>query len=457
MTTEDRGDYTVAVETLGCKLNQYESDSLATTLEDRGYTIVDRSTTADVYIVNSCTVTNKADRKSRNAVYRARRKGGENAVVILTGCYTENRKRSVGSGRPDRIADPAAGATYIVDNTHKNTIPDIIDAHIRGEIPSSEALTPGVFGFETPRQIFHTRTNLKVQDGCDNFCTFCIIPHVRGRAASRPPEEVLAEARRALAGGSRELVLTGVNMSRYHYRDDTNAWEFVDLVDALLDIPVDFRLRISSLEPDQLDHRFISLFSHPKMAPHLHLCAQSGSDRVLLQMRRMYTVDQFRSIVEQLRRFDPLFNVTTDIIVGFPGEAEEDIEGSIRLIEEIRFGHVHTFPYSVRTGTRAARMPGGMIDAEKTLRASRIRDTAEHSKRQYRELLVGTTQRMLIEKTATAGSERVRAEGLGDYYVPILTEGPSGDLKENTFIEVEIVGISSGDDPSLIGRYIGSC
>ncbi len=442
-----RNERTVAFETLGCKLNQYESDSIATTMEDRGYRVVPFREGADAYVINSCTVTNKADRKSRNTVYRARRIGGDGAVIILTGCFTESRKRET---HHDALADPQKGATYIVDNVHKNTIPDLLEAHFRGEIPDPEALEPNVFGFTTPRRIFHTRTNIKVQDGCDNFCTFCIIPFVRGRATSRPVEAILTEAKEAVAGGGREIVLTGVNMSRYHSDDGA---DFVSLVERILELPGDFRLRISSLEPDGLDERFVKLFRHPRMCPHLHLCAQSGSERILLAMRRMYTARRFRETAVDLRRENPLFNITTDIIVGFPGETKSDIAETIRLIEEMNFGHVHTFPYSLRTGTRAARMSDVVPAAEVASRAEAVRSAANREKRRYRSGLIGNRQRVLLEKAEHLADGSWTGRGLGEYYVPVRITSKT-ELRPNRFYIVTPDELSRGDDSELVARSI---
>ena len=309
----------------------------------------------------------------------------------------------------------------------------------------------------SPRRdrIFHTRTNIKVQDGCDNFCTFCIIPFVRGRATSRNPDDVVREAQEAIEGGSHELVLTGVNMSRYQFDGGV---DFVALVERILSLSGDFRVRISSLEPDHLTDRFITLFQHPRMAPHLHLCAQSGSDRVLLQMRRMYTAEEFRRVVHSLRAVDPQFNITTDIIVGFPGETDADVAATLALVSDLQIGHVHTFPYSLRHGTRAERMDGripGPVIAE---RARTIRDLSDVQKRRYRESLIGTRERVLVERveqpSAGSSEEEVVARGLGDHYVPIrfpVDRAPQ-PVRPNTFHTVEIVGIADGTDPDLIGQ-----
>jgi len=430
---------TVAFETLGCKLNQYETDAIATELRERGFVVVDGTHGADAYVINSCTVTNKADRKSRNTLNRAVRSAGNTGVVVLTGCFVDSHKED--------LVDTTA--TYVVDNAHKNTIPHVLDAHFRGEVIDPNDLDPNVFGFAPPTRIFHTRTNLKIQDGCDNFCTFCIIPFVRGRARSRPAEAVLQEARHAIENGTRELVLTGVNMSRY-IADGT---DFVELVHRILALDGDFRLRISSLEPDQLDQRFVDLFQHPKMCPHLHLCLQSGSDRILLAMRRMYTVSQYRDVVKRLRTVDPDFTITTDVIVGFPGEGEQEFAESMAVTDSADVAHVHMFPYSLRSGTRAERMPHHVTSDEKRARGTRLQEAAQRRKRRIRERFVGRRQRVLVEQVSTTPEGPV-ATGLSEYYHPVRISTDPDIVQANTFYDVEVTALGSGEDPPLIARLL---
>lgn len=437
----------VAFATLGCKLNQFETDSIATTMRDKGYRVVDFADGADAYIINSCTVTNRADRKSRNLLYRAERQSStDSSLVVLTGCFVDSHRDELESD----------GRTYIVPNEQKQSIPELVDGHFRGEITHPAG---SVFDFPVPDRIFHTRSTIKIQDGCDNFCTFCIIPFVRGRAQSRSMHDVTASVREAVEAGAKEIVLTGVNMSRY--RD--GEIDFAELVSRCLAVEGDFRLRISSLEPDQLNDRFLELFAHERMAPHLHLCLQSGSERVLLAMRRQYTAELYTRLARSLREREPLFNLTTDIIVGFPGETETDFEASRRAVEELGFGHVHTFPYSVRAGTRAERLPDQIPSRVKRERAARIREAGERSKRGYRERLVGRTEKMLVERVEERNG-RIVLRGLGEHYVPIRVEfvprpahadaARDGDPRtayENRFIDVRLVSLDAGDDPTLVG------
>jgi threonylcarbamoyladenosine tRNA methylthiotransferase MtaB len=470
----------VAFSTLGCKLNLYETDALATRFQDGGYDIVPFKSEADVYVINSCTVTNRADRKSRNLLYRAQRnrtrtdppsivpdEGGQpgtedlivhssvrpEPLVVLTGCFVDSHRDELESD----------GRTFVVPNEQKHAIYDLVAAHGRGEL-----LQPGgsVFDFPVPSRVFHTRTMIKVQDGCDNFCTFCIIPFVRGRALSRPANEVVGAAREAIDGGAREIVLTGVNMSRY--RD--GGTRFSGIVEKLLNLDGDFRIRISSLEPDQLDDQFVDLFGHSKMSPHLHLCLQSASERILLAMRRQYTYAEYRTIAERLRAAHPTFNLTTDIIVGFPGETEQEFAEGLRAIDDLEFGHVHTFPYSERDGTRATRMPGRLPERVRTERAAAVREVAATVKARYRRRLVGSRQRLLVERVDERSGQSV-LRGFGEHYVPVqvVLAGAGGagssvpQVKataisaspwQNQFIDVLITGMTGEDEPALVAKNI---
>ena len=442
----------IAFATLGCKLNQFETDSLATRFQNAGYRIVEFTEHADVYVVNSCTVTNRADRKSRNLLSRARRRQTPgDSLVVLTGCFVD--------GHRDELEGDAN--TYFVPNEQKQSIPELVTGHFSGEVVHPQGT---VFDFPVPERVFHTRSTVKIQDGCDNFCSFCIIPFVRGRATSRPWQDVVAAVREAVDGGAREVVLTGVNMSRYADGDV----DFEELIARCLEIDgpgksgetPDYRLRISSLEPDQLTDRFLRLFRHPRMCPHLHLCLQSGSEEILRAMRRQYTYDHYLGLMRELRGIDPLFNVTTDIIVGFPGETDDEFARSLAAVDEAGFGHVHTFPYSVRAGTPAARMGNHVSARVKTDRSAAIRGAAERSKRRYREQLVGHTERMLVERSEVNGKEVLVYE-LGEHYVPLEARfrpnadpGSTARTLHNRFLDVRVESLVDGDDPVLRGTIV---
>ncbi len=428
------GGLKVAFKTLGCRLNQYETDALVTDFDEAGYELVNFDQSPDVVVINTCTVTNQSDQKSRTVISQAARKN-KNAVVVVTGCMANNFKEKLES--QDNI-------TFVVENNRKSSILSLVDAHFSGEIFHPDQLPQDVFRYQPVRKSLHTRSAVKIQDGCDNFCTFCIIPTVRGRAVSRPVADVLESVRKTIENGFKEIVVTGVNIGRY----EAGGARFEDLLAKILDVPGDFRVRISSLEPDGFGDRFVELFSHPKLMPHLHLCLQSGSDKTLLRMRRMYDVEQFRRTINQFRSVYPEFNFTTDIIVGFPGETDEEFRQTLDAVKEFNFSHVHTFKYSVRKGTRAERLENHIPEKIKTARSAQIRELSEENKRQYYQRLIGKTQHVLVEKVA-----KTKASGYGDLYVPF--EFQSNGIQKNTVHTVKLTGLSGeGEKLVITGELI---
>ncbi len=421
----------IAFKTVGCRLNQYETDALASQFAESGFEVGRFDSDADVYVVNTCTVTNHSDQKSRNLINQATRKK-EGAVVVVTGCLANNYKEEL---------QKRADITYVIENTRKSSIFHLIDAHFKGELLHPDELNEDSFGFTPASKTFHTRSMIKIQEGCDNFCTFCIVPMVRGRAVSRPVDEILDNIRQVINFGFREIVLTGVNIGRYSY-DKVN---FEQLVGKILELDGDFRLRISSMEPEGLGQDFVALLKHPKMTPHLHLCLQSGSDKILTTMRRMYSVETFLSLVSRIRSIIPDFNITTDIMVGFPGETEEDFRQTVDVIEKTGFGHIHTFKYSIRKGTRAALMDDQVPDKIKSSRSEMIRNLSADQKLAYRSGFIGKTQKVLIEK-----AEEKWASGYGQHYIPVMIEGEN--MERNSFVDCTITGIIKGDEPMIIGR-----
>jgi threonylcarbamoyladenosine tRNA methylthiotransferase MtaB len=319
----------------------------------------------------------------------------------------------------------------------------LVDGHFKGEVIHPENLNPNLFNYEPADKTFHTRSWIKIHDGCDNFCTFCIIPKVRGRATSRAVNEILENISRVIDFGYKEIVLTGVNIGRYSFE----GLNFENLVEKILGLPGDFRLRIGSIEPEGFGDRLFDLFSHPKLTPHLHLCLQSGSDKILLKMRRMYTAAGFLEIVDKVRVRYPDFNFTTDIIVGFPGETDEDFQQTVDFSRRIGFGHIHTFKYSVRNGTRAERMPEQISEKIKTRRSEIIRLVGEEEKRKYRLRMIGKQQTVLVEKIIDG-----IAQGYGENYLPV--KFPAEGISTNTFVNVVLIAIENGDDPFLIGKRV---
>ncbi len=424
----------VSFKTLGCRLNQFETDALVTSFHNAGYQVVDYGERADVTVINTCTVTNQSDQKSRNTINHAASLNRD-GLVVVTGCMVDNYKEKLES--QEQI-------TYVVDNDRKSRIVDLVDGHFSGEVLHPDKLMGDRFGFDTVQKSLHTRTSVKIQDGCDNFCTFCIIPSVRGRAVSRPVNDILDNVRRVVDHGFKEVVITGVNIGRYDYEGKT----FEHVVEQVLELPGDFRVRISSLEPDGFSNDFHRLFAHPKLAPHLHLCLQSGSDPVLLKMRRMYSAKQFMDIVERFRTAIPDFNFTTDVIVGFPGETDEDFQKTVDFVREARFSHVHTFRYSRRTGTRADRMKDQVSGRVMAERSEVIRKLANALRLDYMSAMKGSSQRVLIEKV----NERMMATGYGEHYLPVTF--PVKDPTVNRFADIQLTGIITGDDPVMTTEQI---
>ncbi|WP_321297863.1 tRNA (N(6)-L-threonylcarbamoyladenosine(37)-C(2))-methylthiotransferase MtaB [Marinifilum fragile] len=423
----------VAFKTLGCRLNQYETDAIASQFQDNGFKLVPFDKEADVYVINSCTVTHQSDHKSRNFISQANRKNPD-SVLVVTGCMANNAKNEL-EGR-DEI-------NYVVENDHKSSVFSLVEAHYNGEIFHPSKLNYDLFSYGSTDKGFHTRSMVKIQDGCDNFCTFCIIPSVRGRAVSRPIQDILENVKSVIAKGAKEVVLTGVNIGRYEYEN----FKFDDVVEQILELDGDFRLRISSIEPDGFGDKFLGLLNHPKMTPHLHLCLQSGSDPILLQMRRMYSIKKFMEIANKIRSYRPDFNITTDIIIGFPGESDQDFEATCNIIKELQFGHVHAFKYSIRKGTRAERMQSQVDERIKTQRSEVLREIADDVKFQYRNGFIDKEQIVLVEKT-----DGENAKGYGEHYVPVEFKGFK--LKKNHFYRVKIKNITTDTEPVLIGEQV---
>jgi threonylcarbamoyladenosine tRNA methylthiotransferase MtaB len=421
----------IAFKTLGCRLNQFETDALAAQFGRHNYQVVGYPEDADIYIVNTCTVTNQGDAKSRKAIHQATRRESQ-AVTIVTGCMVDGQREKL---------QQMEGVTYFIENARKSSIFQLVEAHFNGETVSPENFEKDLFGFEAADKTFHTRSYIKIQDGCNNFCTFCIVPKVRGRAISRPLDDILENIIEVQGHGYKEIVLTGVNIGRYQH-DNT---DFEDLVEKVLELPGDFRVRISSIEPEGFGDKLIDLFQHPKLTPHLHLCLQSGSDRILLQMRRFYNVTTFRNMVDRIKGRYPDFNLTTDIIVGFPGETDEDFKKSCDISRGNGFSHIHTFKFSVREGTRAERMQDQITEKVKNERSAVIRSISEENKRKYLSSMIGKEQTVLVEKY----HPRLKlAKGYGEHYVPVEFNFP--EEIHNQFITVKIESLSTGQEPNLI-------
>lgn len=422
----------VAFKTLGCRLNQSESDSLITDFYKAGYEIVDFNDKADVYIINTCTVTGQSDHKSKNYINQVCRRE-DSPVVVVTGCMAIHQKDYL-EKRDD--------VTYIVGNKTKSSIFTLVDSHFKEKKISTSDLKEDLFSFSTAEKSFHTRSFVKINDGCNNNCSYCIVPLVRGRAVSRPAESIIENVRKVVGLGYKEVVLTGVNISCYSYEDTG----FEGLIGKILDIQGDFRVRISSVEPEGIGEKLTALFANPKLCPHLHLCLQSGSEKILARMKRIYNISDYLRITDQFRNKYPEINLTTDVIVGFPGETDEDFFQTYKVVKDIGFSHIHTFKFSPRIGTYAERMQEQVPEKTKHERSEKIREISYLNKLNYRRSFANKTQRVLIERVTPEGL----AKGYGEHYVPVKFK--NAGYASNTFADVRISGIDKNEDMILTGE-----
>jgi len=392
----------VAVLTLGCKLNQADTEVIVRRLVTNGVRVVDRPVRgADAFVINTCSVTHVADRKARHLIRLARRLS-PGAQIVLTGCYAETA--------PSEIA-ARIGADLVVRNSDKASIPDrLLKRLAPGGNPGACCATP-------VRDGLRTRAFLKIQEGCDELCSFCIVPYTRGRERSVPITRVVEEVLRRQAEGVLEVVLTGTQLGNYG-RD--LGWKEpgpYPLLEALLERTSVERIRLSSLQAQDISPQLLALWQqNPRLCPHFHLPLQSGSDAVLLRMRRRYNGDEFRRAVEMIRERVPDAAVTTDVIAGFPGETEEDFEATCRLCGEASFAAVHAFPYSRRPGTAAARMGGHIPPSVKRARLERLLGLGHASAEAFRRGFLGRTLPVLWEQERTG-----YWQGLTANYIRVYT------------------------------------
>lgn len=435
-----------ALHNLGCKVNAYETEAMRQLLEEDGYEIVPFEPGADVYVINTCTVTNIADRKSRQMLHKAR-KMNPDAIVVAAGCYVETADGGVEK-------DPAID--IILGNNQKNQLVSVIRdfeqkrAGKRAEEPSGVMTkkidinhTKEYENLIIDRTENRTRADIKVQDGCNQFCTYCIIPFARGRVRSRDTQDVLQEVRALAASGCQEIVLTGIHLSSYGV-DLGEGMDLTALIEAVHEVDGISRIRLGSLEPGIVTEKFAyTLAELPKVCPHFHLSLQSGCDTVLKRMNRRYTSGEFREKCELLREAFALPALTTDVIVGFPGETEEEFAVTEEFLRQIKLYETHIFKYSKRQGTRAAVMPDQVDEQVKAFRSERLIALGEENRLAFEESWMGREAEILFEeKNTIAGKEYftgytkeyIRAAVLADRDYAnetvrgILTAGPAAHI-----------------------------
>ena len=381
-----------ALHNLGCKVNAYELEAMQQMLEKAGYNIVPFEPGADVYVINTCTVTNIADRKSRQMLHKAKKMNPE-AIVVAVGCYAQVRGEELEK-------DPAIDLV-IGSNRKEDLIRELEQFRSSGEkqLDTSDWSVDRMYeNLQIDRTEEHTRAFIKVQDGCNQFCSYCIIPYARGRVRSRKIPDVREEVVRLAASGVREIVVTGIHLCSYG-RDMGEGEDLVALLRAIHDVSGIERIRLGSLEPGSMSENVIrSLSGLHKVCPHFHLSLQSGCARTLRDMNRHYTPEQFMEVVRLLRKYYEHPAITTDIITGFPGETEEDFEESRRFVSEVHFFETHIFPYSRREGTRAAAMKEQNTEAVKKQRGAVLRETDIRRRKEFLNYYIGMPVEVLFEE-----------------------------------------------------------
>lgn len=392
-------DKKVALHNLGCKVNAYETESMQQMLEQAGYEIVPFAPGADIYIINTCSVTNIADRKSRQMLHKAKKMNPE-AVVVAAGCYVESEKHS--GGKVDDAID------IVIGNNCKKDLIDILEAYEEGK--RTEAVidinhTKEYEELQLNKTAEHTRAYVKVQDGCNQFCSYCIIPYTRGRVRSRRLQDVYEEVTRLAKAGYQEVVLTGIHLSSYGV--DLEGETLLELIERIHEIEGIRRIRLGSLEPRIMTEEFVAAIAKlPKLCPHFHLSLQSGCNETLKRMNRKYTAEEYAEVCERLRRHyeDPA--LTTDVIVGFAGETEEEFAECRAFLEKIHFFETHIFKFSIRKGTRAAKMENQVPDQVKTKRSNELLALNEKNSVNYLEKHFGKELEVLMEEEMLVDGER---------------------------------------------------
>lgn len=394
---------TAALHNLGCKVNSYETEAMQQLLEEAGYEIVPFHEKADVYIINTCSVTNIADRKSRQMLHRAKKQNPD-AVVVAAGCYVQAAAEEL---KADLAVD------VIIGNNKKKDLVPILEEYFKDKSDSSHVIeiseTHEYERLSIHKIADHTRAFLKIQDGCNQFCSYCIIPYTRGRVRSRRPDEVVAEVRELAAAGYQEVVLTGIHLSSYgvDFKEEEKKENLLSLIKQVHEVEGIRRIRLGSLEPRIITEEFAqALASMPKFCPHFHLSLQSGCDKTLKRMNRHYTTEEYAAGCEILRRYFDNPAITTDVIVGFPGETEEEFEETKAFLERIGFYEMHIFKYSRRAGTRADRMPDQIPEQVKSVRSEILLKLEKQMSKAYRESFLGRNKTVLLEeKTEINGRE----------------------------------------------------
>ena len=419
----------VALHNLGCKVNAYETEAMQEMLEHAGYEIVPFQEGADIYVINTCTETNIADRKSRQMLHRAR-KMNPDAVVVAAGCYVQAQAEK-------QVIDPCID--IVLGNNKKQDLLTALQAYEEAHGDLREVIdinhTKEYENLHLTKQGEHTRAYIKVQDGCNQFCSYCIIPYARGRVRSRAKEDVVAEVTDLAKNGYQEVVLTGIHLSSYGI-DFENEDNLLSLIRAVHEIEGIKRIRLGSLEPRIITEEFVqAIAALPKMCPHFHLSLQSGCNETLKRMNRRYTSEEFYEKCEILRKYFEKPALTTDVIVGFPQETEEEFETTYEFLKKICFYETHIFKYSKREGTKAAVMQGQIPEQIKAKRSARLIELGEKNRRAYEESFLGKTVEVLVEEKSDVNGKEMWT-GHTKEYMKIALESEKN--LQNCILNVQI-------------------
>ncbi|SFH57461.1 threonylcarbamoyladenosine tRNA methylthiotransferase MtaB [Tindallia magadiensis] len=390
---------TVAISTLGCKVNQYETQAMLEIFEKKGYQVVDEKEKADVFVINTCTVTNTGDRKSRQLIRRAL-KNNPKAIIAVVGCYSQLE--------PDEVKE-IKGVHVVLGTQNRSKIVEAVEEAAGKERPSvhvedyQQQHQYEAIGIDN--QIDKTRAYVKIQDGCDQYCSYCIIPYARGPVRSREEKEILHEVTKLVQNGYQEIVLTGIHLTSYG-KDRKEPEALFPLIEKINAIPDLLRIRLGSLDPFWFKEDTIKkLMQLDKLCPHFHLSLQSGSDDILKKMARRYTTKDYWEIVSEIRRWNQNAAITTDIITGFPGETDADFHKTCQFIKDIEFSQVHIFKYSPRRGTKAAKDPNQISDKDKNKRSEILHEIVRKSRLQYMKKFMNQQVNVLFERYCTEGED----------------------------------------------------
>lgn len=434
-------NHRVAITTLGCKVNQYESAGIIEKLAGRGFINVPFSNSADIYIINTCTVTARTDYQSRQLIRKAYRKNPE-ASIIVTGCYAQRAPGDL-SGLP--------GVAAVVGNAEKENIPDIIRNMVKGEqqiLVGAIGHVRNISGFAVTRFPEHTRAFLRIQDGCNSFCSYCIIPYSRGRSRSLPEKDVLDRIGILGKAGHREIVLSGIHLGVYG-EDLSPPASLLTLLKKIEENKAVERLRLSSIEPTEVTDEIISHIRDSKIiCPHLHIPLQSGDNKILSLMKRDYNTKLFRGLIEKLLNAMPDIALGIDVMVGFPGEGEKEFANTVAFIEEIPAAYLHVFPYSKRPGTRSSDLPGDVAEGVKKERAKMLRMLGKRKRAAFAERFIGKSLSVLIEDKKDR--DTALQKGFSENYIPVLIAENTASLANNI---VDIIA-DKRDGGKLLGRKI---